>query len=167
MKDTKFFSKELHMDVKFVTTTRELVDTVPVVDGQVVTSKDNSDFFYDAGSERRRVGPCIWEPISEASPASAMYITDGMQSVIQLETNGGNDVNIEGSSYPNCLVGTVGDSINVSKIPVPYRGESYKFLGWYADAGCTAKKVETFPATFPAGKTIFYASWMKDATAPQ
>ena len=53
------------MDVRFVTTLRDLIDTVPIADGQVVVSKDHTDMFYDMDQQRHRVGAPIWNGIGK------------------------------------------------------------------------------------------------------
>lgn len=153
------------MDVKFVIANRDLVDTVPIADGQVIASKDNSDLFYDSNSMRRRVGPCRWEPIADSGvPQVAVY--SDRYSIIEFRTNGADDIVFDKQpDNPNFLIGETGSSVPYSSMPAISKSNSI-FLGWYADAGCTAQKVEVLPATYPPGRTIYYASWMQDPNVP-
>ena len=43
------------MDVKFITVRKSNLNTVPVVDGQIVAVEDSNGFYYDMNSERRPV----------------------------------------------------------------------------------------------------------------
>lgn len=147
------------MDVKFVIANRDLIDTVPIADGQVVASKDNSDLFYDSNSVRRRVGPCRWEPIaSDEVPEIAVY--SDRYSIIEFRPNGADDIVFDKQpNNPNFLIGETGSAVPYSSMPKVSKANSI-FLGWYADAGCTAQKVDALPASYPPGRTIYYASWM-------
>lgn len=147
------------MDVKFVIANRDLIDTVPIADGQVVASKDNSDLFYDSNSVRRRVGPCRWEPIaSDEVPEIAVY--SDRYSIIEFRPNGADDIVFDKQpNNPNFLIGETGSAVPYSSMPKVSKANSI-FLGWYVDAGCTAQKVDALPASYPPGRTIYYASWM-------
>lgn len=153
------------MDVKFVIANRDLIDTVPIADGQVVASKDNSDLFYDSNSVRRRVGPCRWEPIAnDEVPEIAVY--SDRYSIIEFRPNGADNIVFDKQpDNPNFLIGETGSSVPYSSMPVISKADSV-FLGWYEDAGCTAKKVDALPASYPPGRTIYYASWMLDPNVP-
>lgn len=43
------------MDVRFITTTLDKLDTVPIVDGQVIALSDIPAYYYDMGGERKPV----------------------------------------------------------------------------------------------------------------
>lgn len=140
------------MDVKFITTTRELIDTVPITDGQVIACKDANDWFYDNYQTRYRVGAPIWEGMKE-SEIDGLFISDGTIAVIDFEANGG-------TSGVEQIVGKVNDEISDVTMPTCTR-DGYTFLGWYEDSNLT-KLVETLPAKMTQGRTIYYASWKKD-----
>lgn len=149
------------MDVKFVTTLKRLVDTVPINDGQIVVTKNASDMFYDMGSGRHRVGPDMWYPIVDDKITSGFTLDDADIGIIQLVPNGGQDIVIQQSlNIPNYAIGKVGTDTTLSRMPVISKS-GYKFNGWYEDEGTAGNKVETFPVKFTKGKTIYYASWIK------
>ena len=149
------------MDVKFVTTLKRLVDTVPINDGQVISTKDGSDLFYDMGNKRHRIGPELWHPIVDDTITPGFTLTDANIGIIQLVPNGGQDVMLQPKlNIPNYVVGTAGTDTELSRIPVISR-DGYKFNGWYEDEGTSGNRVETFPVKFQKGKTIYYASWIK------
>lgn len=146
------------MDVKFVTTLRSLVDTVPITDGQVVVCKDSDDMFYDMGQNRRRVGPCLWKPFADDVVTTGFTMRQSSMSVIQFVPNGGTDVVLQDSSPANFVIGTVGDSVPYYSMPVTERS-GFEFLGWYEDQECRSVRVDAMPSKYPRGKTIYYASW--------
>lgn len=149
------------MDVKFVTSDKNLIDTVPIVDGQILTASDSSAMFYDMNETRRRVGPCMWLPMQDPQPEQMPMIKSATESIIELDTNGGSDIALPGSSSVNILRGSVGDKVPLSDIPTPMR-TGYRFLGWYENQTYSEHPVTSFPDTFKPGRTIYYASWVKD-----
>lgn len=147
------------MDVKFVVVERELVDTVPIVDGQLIVCKSTNDMFYDMCQSRYRVGTPIWQDFVDDVLTSGFMISDANVSIIQLVPNGGSDASLQSGTPENFIVGNVGEEVGVVSIPVPTR-EGYKFLGWFEDQACQGNAVETFPAKFTPGRTMYYASWV-------
>ena len=148
------------MDVKFITTLRELVDTVPIVDGQVLITKDYNNLFYDMHQTRYRVGSPMWLNLEDDDLSAGFAITDGTVGVIELVPNEGSDLQLQEGTQSNFVVGKVGDPVGLTRIPEPTR-EGYKFLGWFTDKNFTSSKVETFPSKFSSGKITYYASWIK------
>lgn len=140
------------MDVKFITTTRELIDTVPITDGQVIAIKDANDLFYDMYQTRYRVGAPIWEPVQE-SETDGLFISDGTIAIIDFNANGG-------TSSITRILGEVNDEISDVTMPTCTR-DGYTFLGWYEDSSLT-KLVETLPSKMTQGRTIYYASWKEN-----
>ena len=149
------------MDVKFITTERQNVDTVPITDGQVITCKDYSDLFYDMRQTRYHVGDNMWKPIVEDKLTPGFLIDDGTVSVIQFVPNEGTDVILQSHNIPNYVIGTVGNEIEFTTLPETTR-EGYTFLGWYESPDLQGDKVEVFPARYTQGKTVYYASWVKN-----
>ena len=148
------------MDVKFVTTTRELVDTVPISDGQVIACKDHDDFFYDMSQIRHRVGRTMWEPVDDDNLTPGFMMKDAMVGAFEFDVNNGSDVLIQEGSPANFVIGTPGAVVEYTTLPETRR-EGYKFLGWYEDQTTQGTRVEVFPSKYPSGKTIYYASWQK------
>ena len=148
------------MDVKFVTTTRTLVDTVPITDGQVVACKDHDDLFYDMNQTRYRVGPSVWEPVKDDNVTTGFTLNDATVSVIQFVPNGGSDVVLQDSSPVNFVIGVVGQVVEFTTLPVTEK-EGFEFTGWYEDQTTQRQKVDVFPSKYPSGKTIYYAAWKK------
>ena len=146
------------MDVKFITTIRNLVDTVPIVDGQVVVCKDHDDLFYDMGQFRHRVGRCMWEPVEEDKITAGFMITDPSLGVFQFVPNEGSDIELQEGTPANFVVGDIGQLVEFTTLPKPTR-EGYKFLGWFEDQTLQSQRVEVFPSKYPSGKIIYYASW--------
>lgn len=148
------------MDVKFVTTTRHLVDTVPITDGQIVSCKDHNDMFYDMNQTRYRVGKGMWNPIVDDMITPGFTMNDATVSVFQFVPNDGTDIILQADLPVNFAVGTVDDIVPYVTMPVTTRS-GYEFLGWYQDQECRSQRVDTFPSRYPIGKTIYYASWRK------
>lgn len=148
------------MDVKFIATDKNLIDTVPIVDGQILTTSGGSAMFYDMDETRRRVGPCMWLPMQDSQLGPKSMIISASESIIELDTNGGSDISLPGSSSVNILRGSVGAKVPLSAIPTPTR-TGYRFLGWYEDQTSSEQPVTSFPDTFKPGRTIYYASWVK------
>lgn len=59
------------MDVKFITTTRDNLADLNIVDGQVIALSDERGYFYDMGGSR--------------------YSVDGLQKVTNLPSSGSDD----------------------------------------------------------------------------
>lgn len=60
------------MDVKFIAALKENIDETPIVDGQIIVSKDTDDMFYDMYGDRHHVsgsGDVVWKGISDDHPA--------------------------------------------------------------------------------------------------
>lgn len=149
------------MDVKFISTQRTLVDTVPIVDGQVIASKDSNDLFYDMKQSRKRVGASMWKPIKDDQIGTGFSMTDASVGVFEFRPNGGSDVVLQSDlNRPNFAVGKVGEAVEFGSMPQTTRS-GYKFLGWFEDQSCQGNAVQAFPATYASGKTIYYASWLK------
>lgn len=147
------------MDVKFVAVERNLVDTVPIVDGQLVACKDSTDLFYDMGQTRKRVGAPMWQDLEDDVLNAGFMMSDATQSIIQLVPNGGSNSQLQEGTPENFIVGTVGSEVGVTSIPTPTR-DGYTFVGWFEDQACQGNPVQTFPARFVPGRTIYYASWI-------
>lgn len=148
------------MDVKFVTTLRSLVDTVPITDGQVVVCKDHNDMFYDMGQKRHRVGNSMWEPAEDDLVTPGFTMNDPFVGVFQFVPNEGSNVQVQEGSPANFAVGKSGELVEFSSMPETTR-EGYKFLGWYEDQTTQGQKVEVMPSKYPSGKVIYYASWQE------
>ncbi|MDE6932969.1 MAG: InlB B-repeat-containing protein, partial [Oscillospiraceae bacterium] len=70
---------------------------------------------------------------------------------IVFNANGGTDA-------PEGITGTTGESITATfPAEAPVR-VGYEFTGWYTET-VGGKKVEAYPATFPADTTTYYAHW--------
>ena len=148
------------MDVKFITTTRTLVDTVPIADGQVVACKDHSDLFYDMNQTRYRVGSCMWEPVVSDNVTTGFTLNDATVSVIQFVPNGGSDVVLQNNSPVNFVIGTAGQVVEFTTMPVTEK-EGFEFTGWYEDQTTQRQKVDVFPSKYPMGKKVYYSWWKK------
>lgn len=65
------------MDVKFITTTADKLDTVPVVDGQIVALYDTDMWYYDMNSTRRVVtGNLVMTALPDTGIEDALYIVN-------------------------------------------------------------------------------------------
>lgn len=146
------------MDVKFITTVRNLVDTVPITDGQVIACKDHDDMFYDMDMTRYRIGAQMWEPAETDTVTPGFTMNDATVGVIQFVPNGGNDISVQSGSPDNFVVGTAGELIGLTELPTCTR-QGFEFLGWYEDQTTQQAPVEVFPSRYPVGKIIYYASW--------
>lgn len=149
------------MDVKFVSVLRDMVDTVPITDGQLVVCKDNDDLYYDMHETRYRVGAPMWLGLEDDFITPGFTMNDANVGVIQLVPNNGPDTVLQEGSPDNFVVGTAGELVSLTSLPELTR-DGYKFLGWYEDEACQANKVDVFPAKFPHGKIRYYASWVKE-----
>lgn len=146
------------MDVKFVSVKRSLIDTIPIVNGQIVAVEDTPGLYYDMEEQRRCIGPQTWLPLTDS--ASTQIIQDANISIIQLVPNGGSDAKLQTNAPANTLVGKCGDKVTISAIPTPTRN-GYQFVGWFKNQDDASTKSDKFPSAFPAGLTLYYASWLK------
>ena len=63
------------MDVKFITTTSTKLNTIPIVDGQVITTSDRNNFYYDMSSKRNKVGGIVFmQTISGTGEEGILYV---------------------------------------------------------------------------------------------
>ena len=63
------------MKVQFICTSSDIVNTVPVIDGQLIYLQDVSECFYDLGGERRSVaGLTVVDELPEEGVNNTLYL---------------------------------------------------------------------------------------------
>lgn len=74
------------MDVKFTTVRKSNLNTVPVIDGQVIAIQDETGFYYDMNSVRRSVGGIrvVNELSGVGQPQQLVVVTKGSDSGVYI-----------------------------------------------------------------------------------
>jgi len=89
----------------------------------------------------------------DANVINLYYSAD--EAKIVFDANAGSD-NVSG--VPEAITGTTGAKIENDFPTIAPVRVGYEFIGWYTDATDGAE-VETYPDTFPANTTTYYAHW--------
>lgn len=120
------------MDVKFITVTRELFPTVPVIDGQVISIYDETGFYYDTNSTRHSIcGTITAETLEDVTNPE-----EGILYAIYSDLEGDKGAYVYQDGQWICLAETYTQFIGATEatdggiglVPGPKIGERGKYL---------------------------------------